>query len=206
MNYIKVLPSPTSFLIGHFIRKESPSSMDDSTTQPKAPRAFEALYGNISTSGLCIKVGNLFLKFELTSIKICAFCSHFPPHYGTEEVWCVIVIMAMKTVTLDWVLTIRHTQCWCFTLSICFMKLYPIRKLPHCVVNRKEYALKHTIARNGCFVQESLHKFPNFMDLWIFSFTYSQTLWPASRSSQLPSDFLSLIPTNGTVWSTGSQG
>lgn len=47
--------------------------------EPKDPKAFEVLKGNISTSGQCIKIGNLCLKFELTSIKICTSVFPFPP-------------------------------------------------------------------------------------------------------------------------------
>lgn len=156
MNYITVFPSPTSLLNFHL--KEVSLSMYSPTIEPKDPKTFEVLTGNISTSGQCIMVGNLCLKFELTSIKISPLCFYFPP-LG------VIVIMAMKTLTMfGWLICARLRAGALCSWSVLLKFILP-DSFFIVFVNTKGYVSKHKIIRNGSFVQELLHKFLNFMDL-----------------------------------------
>lgn len=68
---------------------------------------------------------------------------------------------------------------------ICFMKLYLIRKLFHCVRKHKRIYSESTIVKNGCFVQEFLYIFLNFTDLWPLLPLVIQKFWSVSCSSQL---------------------
>lgn len=52
------------------------------------------------------------------------------------------------------VLRLGQAQCSHFMLRICFVKLYLIRNLFHCVCKLQGYVLKGGMVRNGCFVQE----------------------------------------------------
>lgn len=209
MNNLKVFPSfpPHCWLSsgGTQLREEScPCTLPQPSLKPKV---LETLWGNVSTSGQCIRVGHLVLEFESASIyNMCLDCVPLFPSWnrrgwmchgdnGDEKtsprIACLLCVRLRVGALCSW------SVLWNLISSEGFFIVF---------INIKRYGLKHTILRNGCLVQEFIYFGTNFIYLWTFSFSYSQMFWPSSLSPLLSSSLFPFILTDEIAWAIISQG